>query len=188
MRSFWYGLIAIAVAITSGCTPAHTGQTADELAQRTRLTDSVAIGRSTERALSRQAQLCLVSDRAHTEEGIALLRNMQTALGGYFLAVGVESQSLDYAGAVQQMPCPGANYLFFVQLVSAPCQSEQPGCDNGVVTDLLITVLNADNSGLTDRITLSFKRSWLSLATDAQTDQRAAFEQLGERLTGAAKR
>lgn len=179
---------ALLAVLLSACTPEHTVKTGEELAERARLKDSTGIRRSTNRVLSRQSQLCLVSNSSDSEAGKTLLRNMQSALSGYFLAVGVESQAMDYAGAVQQLPCPGANYVLYVQPVVAPCKSGAAACDNGTLSQLLITVLNADNSGLTDRITLTLQRSWLSLATDAQSDQQAAFEQLAQALTGAAAR
>jgi hypothetical protein len=172
----------------SGCTPEYAVQTGEEVAARSRLMDSVVIRRNTDRLLSRQAQLCLVSNKADTDAGLALLRNMQAGLGGYFLAIGVESQALDYGAALQQLPCPGANYLLYVQPVMAPCKSDTASCDNGTLTQLLITILNADNSGLADRITMTLQRSWWSMATDAQADQRAAFEQLARTLTGAEDR
>lgn len=177
--------VLLALSWLSACTPEHTVRTGEDLAARARLTDSVAIRRSTQRVFSRQAQLCLVSNAADSEAGLAMLRNMQAALGGYFLAVGVESQALDYSAALQQLPCPGANYVFFVQPLNAPCKSGTEGCDNSKITDLLITILNADNSGLADRITLTLKRNWLSLAVDAQSDQRAAFDELARVLSGA---
>ncbi|MET0379436.1 MAG: hypothetical protein ABW049_10645 [Spongiibacteraceae bacterium] len=174
----------LALSLLSACTPEHAVKTGEDLAARSRLTDSVVIRRSTQRVLSRQAQICLVSNKADTEAGLALLRNMQAALSGYFLAVGVESQALDYAVALQRLPCPGANYLFFVQPLETPCKTGADSCDNGKLTDLMITVLNAHNGGLADRMTLTLKRNWLSLATDAQADQRAAFEELARALTG----
>lgn len=167
-----------------GCTPEHAVKTGEDLAAHSRLTDSVVIRRSTQRVLSRQAQLCLVSNAADTDAGLAVLRNMQAALSGYFIAVGVEARALDYSAALQQLPCPGANYLFFVQPLDS-CKSSAEGCNKNNVTELLITVLNAENSGLADRITLTLKRNWLSLARDAQTDQRAAFDELARALSGA---
>lgn len=179
-------LMLLALGLLNACTPEHAVKTGEDLAARSRLTDSVVIRRSTQRVLSRQAQLCLVSNAADTEAGLAMLRNLQTALGGYFLAVGVESRALDYGAALQQLPCPGANYLFFVQPLDAPCKAGAEGCDNPKISDLQITILNADNSGLADRLTLTFKRNWLSLAVDAQADQRAAFDELARALSGAA--
>jgi hypothetical protein len=73
-----------------------------------------------------------------------------------------------------------------VQPLDAPCKTGSPSCNNGRITDLLITVFNGDNSGIADRITLTLRRSWLSLATDAQADQRDVFGQLARALTGAA--
>lgn len=186
MRGLGCGLLLLLVLV--GCTPEHATKTGEDLASRARLMDSVSVRRNTDRLLSRQAQLCLVSNKANTEAGLALLRNMQAGLSGYFLAVGVESQALDYGAALQQLPCPGANYLFYVQPVVAPCKSGTTACDNGTLTQLLITILNADNSGLADRVTVTLQRSWLSLATDAQTDQLAAFEKLARVLTGAEER
>lgn len=177
--------VLLTLSLLSACTPEHAVKTREDLAARSRLTDSVVIRRSTQRVFSRQAQLCLVSNTADTEAGLAMLRNMQSALSGYFLAVGIESQALDYGAALQQLPCPGANYLFFVQPLNAPCKTGAEGCDHNTITDLLITILNADNSGLADRITLTLKRNWLSLAMDAQTDQRAAFDELARVLSGA---
>lgn len=186
MRRIGCGLL-LSLALVA-CTPEHATRTGEDLAARARLMDSVSIRRNTDRLLSRQAQLCLVSNKTDTEAGLAMLRNMQSGLSGYFLAVGVESQALDYNAALQQLPCPGANYLFFVQPVIAPCKSGTTACDNGTLTQLLITILNADNSGLTDRVTVTLQRSWLSLATDAQTDQLAAFEKLARVLSGVESR
>lgn len=181
------GLLVLLLALV-GCTPEYAVKTGEEMAARSRLKDSVVIRRNTDRLLSRQAQLCLVSNKTDTEAGLALLRNMQTGLSGYFLAVGVESQALDYGAALQQLPCPGANYLLFVQPVMAPCKEDTAACDNGTLSQLLITILNADNSGLADRITMTLQQSWLSMATAAQADQRTAFEQLARTLTGAEER
>jgi hypothetical protein len=169
-----------------GCTPEHTTKTGEDLAARARLKDSVAIHRSNDRLLSRQAQVCLVSDSAGTEQGARLLRNMQAALSGYFLAVGVENQALDFASAMRQLPCPGVNYVLYVQPIETPCKTGAASCQDGRLTDLLITVLNADNSGVADRITVALNRSWLSMAIDAQADQRDVFEQLARALTGTA--
>jgi hypothetical protein len=177
---------ALIIAAVTGCTPEHTVRAGEDIAARTRLKDSVAIHRSNDRLLSRQAQICLVSDSAATEQGALLLHNMQAALSGYFLAVGVESQALDFASAMRQLPCPGVNYVLYVQPIETPCKTGAAFCHDGRITDLLITILNADNSGVADRITVTLNRSWLSMATDAQADQRDVFEQLARALTGTA--
>lgn len=175
--------VAIFFAVVA-CTPDHALKTGEDIAAQARITDSVVIRRSNDRLLSRQAHICLVSDQASSQAGLALLQNMQASMSGYFLSVGVESQPLGYTVAMAQPPCPGASYVFYVQPLDAPCKTGSPSCNDGKITDLLITVLNGDNSGVADRITLTLKRSWLSLAVDAQSNQREAFEQLARTLTG----
>jgi len=180
-----HSMIVLLSVLLAACTPEHAVKTGEDLAGQSRLMDSVVIRRSNDRLLSRQVQICLVSDAVNSEAGAALLRNMQAGMSGYFLAVGVETRALDYTAAIQQQPCPGANYVLFVQPIDAPCKPGSPSCHDGRITDLLITVLNADNSGLSDRITLTLQRSWLSMAQDAQVNQRDAFEKLARTLTGA---
>jgi hypothetical protein len=173
----------LALLALAGCTPEHVRKTSGDVAAQARLTDSIVIRRSTGRLLPRQSHLCLVSDQAGSAPGFALLQNMQAGLSGYFLSVAVDNRPQGFTGS-QQSPCPGVNYVFYVQPLDAPCRTGSPSCDNGRISDLLITVFHGDNSGIADRITLTLKRSWLSLATDAQADQRDVFEQLARALTG----
>ncbi len=183
MRAIRLTAFAAIFFAVAGCTPDHALKTGEDIAAQARITDSVVIRRSNDRLLSRQAHICLVSDQVSSPAGLALLQNMQASMSGYFLSVGVESQPLGYS-ANMQAPCPGANYVFYVQPLDAPCKSGSPSCNAGRISDVLITVLNGDNSGVADRITLTLQRSWLSLAVDAQSNQREAFEQLARNLTG----
>ena len=181
------GLIVLmmAVAALAGCTPDHVLKTSEDLAVQTGVSDSVAISRTNDRLFTRQARICLVGNYTNAEAAQTLLRNIQAGMSGYFLAVGVEGQSLDFATATQKIPCPGANYLWYVQVIGNPCEDGSPSCSDPNIKDLLITVVNGDNSGIADRITVSLQRSWLTLAADAQAEQRAAFEHLARTLTGA---
>jgi hypothetical protein len=185
MRYWLMALVSVVLVAQCGCTPEHTRRTGEEVAAEARITDSVVVRRSTGRLLPRQSHLCLVSDQTGSQPGLVLLQNMQAGLSGYFLSVAVENQPSEYSSS-QQSPCPGANYVLYVQPLDAPCKAGSPSCNNGRITDLLITVFNGDNSGIADRITLTLRRSWLSLATDAQADQREVFGQLARALTGAA--
>lgn len=170
------------------CTPAYTRQTGDELAAQTYLRDSVDIKRNNQRMLSRQARICLISDASGTPAGANLLRTMQAGFNGYFLAVGVESEPMDYLRATANPPCPASDYVFYVQPIgSAVCSHDDTQCSypSGQYT---ITVVSIGDRTLVDRISITIKKGFLSgsSADDTQRSQRI-FEQLVIALTGAVQ-
>jgi hypothetical protein len=169
--------------ILIACTPSYIQQNSKELAAQSRLSDSIDVQRGNQRLLSRQAQLCLISDTTDTEAGLDLLRAMQTALGGYFVAVGVENEPMDYIRALATTSCPGAAYLFYVQ------PAVQPSCKNANCppqnnAQFIITIINGGDRTLMDRVKLTIKNGVLPFNKDSDPLQKA-FEQLAIELTGA---
>jgi hypothetical protein len=189
MRVIRWWASAAALLVLMGCTPAYTEKSGKELAGRAGITDAVTIERSNQRLLSRQGQVCLLSDLADAELGQALLRSMQTAFTGYFLTVGAESSRMDLSQALAGRVCSGAAYLFFVQAVEQPCLTKPEGCGNYARADFVITLINSGDGSLLDRVKFSVRNSWLPLPKQLQTDNairlQNAFEQLAVALTGA---
>jgi hypothetical protein len=175
-------ILSVAISLAA-CTPEYTRRQGEELAGQARLLDSVDIERHNQRLLSRQTQVCLLSANAGEEAGADLLRTMQVGFTGYFLAVGVAGESIDYLRAVSSNPCPGAAYLFYVQ------GAEHSACDNsqscqGATAQFVITVISADDHTLLDRIKFSIKNRVLPSSISERERYQKAFEQLAIALTG----
>lgn len=170
----------------AACTPSHTVATGQAVAGKLRLQDGVEVERANQRLLSRQTQVCLVSDQRL--ESHAVLEAMQRGFGGYFLAVGIDSAPLDYASALQNPPCPGAQYVFYVELTELQCSGERAPdgqcAQQRLPKQLAITVINREDRSLADRIKMSLSRGLLSSGSEQDRLQRS-FEQLAALLTGA---
>ena len=179
--------VTVALSLFSflvACTPGYFQQQSEVLAEQARLRDSVQIERSNQRLLVRQAQICLLSADGGTEAGAELLRTIQAGFSGYFLAVGVAGESIDYLRAVAGDSCPGATFLFYVQ------PAESPTCDANnkcryIASQFVVTVVSVGDQSLVDRIQLSIKDSFLSGAASEQERVQKAFERLAMALTGA---
>ena len=203
----WVARLRIGMVLTmllgalAGCTPAYTEQGGKELMSQLRLTDSIEVQRSNPRLLSRHGQVCLISDTTGSEEGLAMLRSMQAAFSGYFVAVGIENEPMDYMRALAGTSCPGASYLFYVQPFGEP-KCSAPGGQGGVVDEsvagtgscglrsysqLTITIITGGDRMLMDRIKFSLKKSYLPLESDSQAQLSQAFERLAAALTGVAR-
>lgn len=182
-------LVLVAIIAMSACTPEFTQQKSNELAVQTRLLDGVDVKRTNQRLLSRQSQICLVSDASGTAAGTSLLRAIQAGFNGYFLAIGVESEPMDYLRAVASTPCPAADYLFYVQpLGRAVCINNDQQCGYPSFQYTVTIVSNGDHS-LVDRINVAIKNSFIS--TDGADDVarlQKGFQQLAVALTGATER
>lgn len=180
-------IVQLSLYITiAACTPAFIEQNGKQLSAQARLTDSVDIRRGNQLLLSRQSQLCLLSDSTGTDAGLTVLRTMQAALGGYFVAVGVENEPMDYLRALGSGVCPGANYLFYVQpLVQADCKGNTETCSGASYSKFIITVINGGDHSLFDRINVSIKGGFLSPDRNNQQRLQQSFEQLAIQLTGA---
>lgn len=181
------GLILPLLMVCVACTPAYVQQKGVELGTRARLVDGVDVQRTNQRLLSRQAQVCLVSDASATAAGTELLRAMQAGFNGYFLAVGVESEPMDYLRATAMPPCPSASYLFYVQLIDAETCAAGESC-NAVGERFSITVVSSGDRSLVDRITLTVKKGLMAKPGSAGTPLENAFRQLAIALTGAEAR
>lgn len=183
LKSIVQLLLCITVA---ACTPAFTEQNSKQLAAQARVTDSVDIQRGNQRLLSRQAQLCLVSDSSGSEAGLTVLRTMQVALGGYFVAVGVENEPMDYLRALSTTVCPTATYLFYVQpIAETSCKDGSETCSSSGYSQFIITIVNSGDRSLLDRVKLSMKNGILPLDKSNQERLQRSFEQLAIELTGA---
>ncbi len=174
--------VATLISLTA-CTPEYTRQQSVDLAGQARLLDAVDIERSSQRVLSHQEPVCLLSASGGTESGAELLRTMQAGFSGYFVAVGVNGESIDYLRMIGTTPCPGASYLFYVQPIDAP------SCDNakqcGIGSQFAITVISAGDHALIDRVKFTIKNSFLPSVSSERERRQKAFEQLAIVLTGA---
>jgi hypothetical protein len=177
--------VMLALVLITACTPEFARQKTIELGGQTRLLDSVDIQRSNQRVLMKQAQVCLVSD-LDADRASSILTTMQSAFIGYFAAVGIEHEPMDYLRAITTAACPGAEYLFFVQpLGPAPCLSDATKtCDHP--HRFLITIVSRGDQSVSDRITLTAKKSFIPLNSSDQVYLRKVFEQLAATLTGVA--
>ena len=184
MRFFKAGLVLLALIVQAACTPAYTQQQGHELAAQARLTDTIDMRRTNQRVLSRQAQVCLVSSVGGTAAGATFLRAMQEGFSGHFLAVGVESESMDFLRAMANPPCPGASYLFYIQPIGSACGGSGQTCDKPPSQFTLTVVSNGDHS-LVDRIDVTIKRSVIPGGNSSERLEKS-FEQLAAELTGAA--
>lgn len=172
-------------ALLTACTPEYTRKEGESFAGQARLLDSVNIERHNQRLLSRQAQVCLLSADGGEEAGADLLRTIQSGFSGYFLAVGVVGESIDYLRAVSSAPCPGASYLFYVQSFAV-----RPTCDStqacmGATSEYVLTVISAEEHMLLDRIRFSIRNSFLPIGADERERKQQAFEHLAIVLTGS---
>lgn len=181
MRYIKAVILLLVVAALGGCTADYSTQKGRELAKQARLIDSVDIQRTNPRLLSRQAEVCLVSDVADT----SLLRTVQAGFSGYFFAVGVENEPMDYLRAVAKSPCPGAAYLFYVQLAAPQsCADESKSCVSPAL-QYIITVVSMSDRSLLDRIHFVVKNSFIPGGGDSAPRLQKAFSQLAVALTGA---
>ena len=185
MHFFKAGLFLLVLSVLGACTPEYAQQKSAELAAQTRLTDTIDIQRNNQRLLSRQAQVCLVSDAGGTPAGANLLRAMQAGFNGYFLAVGVENEPMDYLRAVEKSPCPSAFYLFYVQPSGpAACSGGDQTC--GYPSNQYTITIVSYGDRLVDRVTVTIKSSFLSGGGDNADRLQKAFSELALALTGMA--
>jgi hypothetical protein len=184
MRFFNIAVLLALVLITA-CTPEFARQKTIELGGQTRLLDSVDIQRSNQRVLMKQAQVCLVSD-LDADRASIILTTMQSAFIGYFAAVGIEHEPMDYLRAMTTAACPGAEYLFFVQpLGQASCINDDTKvCDQP--HRFVITIVSRGDQSVSDRITLTAKKSFIPRNSSDEVYLRKVFEQLAATLTGVA--
>jgi hypothetical protein len=192
--------LSLLLGAFAACTPAYTEQGSKELMTQLRLTDSIEVQRSNPRLLSRHGQVCLISDITGSDEGLAMLRSMQAAFSGYFVAVGIENEPMDYMRALAGTSCPGASYLFYVQPFGQPACAG-PDSGTGVVEEsvsgttscglrsysqLTITIITGGDRMLMDRIKFSLNKSFLPFDSENQAQLSQAFERLAAALTGVA--
>lgn len=184
MRSLKAVLVIATLAALAACTPAYVKQQADKVASTARLTDSVDIERTNQRVLSRQAQVCLVSDMGQ-RPGAEVLRTMQMGFTGYFAAVGVQDEPMDYLRAVATVACPGASYLFFVQAIGpVPCvDKKEQACD--MPNRFTITILSRGDETLLDRVTLISRQSFIPFGDSDQERLTKVFARLAAVLTAS---
>lgn len=166
------------------CTPGYFQQQSEVLAEQARLRDSIQIERSNQRLLVRQAQICLLSADGGSEAGAELLRSIQIGFSGYFLAVGVAGESIDYLRAMSSDPCPGASFLFYIQPTERPSCDSDNHCRN-IASQFIITVVSVGDKSLVDRIQLTIKDSFISPTASEQERVQRAFERVAIALTGA---
>jgi len=177
--------VLLALVLLTACTPEFARQKTLEIGGQARLLDSVDIQRGNQRLLMKQAQVCLVSDFDKDSASI-LLTTMLSAFIGYFAAVGVEHEPMDYLRAITTAACPGAEYLFFVQPL------EPSACASGDIQPcnhphrFVITIVSRGDQSVIDRITLTAKKSFIPINSSDQAYLRKVFEHLAETLTGGA--
>jgi hypothetical protein len=195
-------ILSLLLGALAACTPAYTEQGGKELMAQAHLTDSIDVQRSNPRLLSRHGQVCLISDITGSDEGLAMLRSMQAAFSGYFVAVGIENEPMDYMRALAGNSCPGASYLFYVQPYGQPACAAPGGDNTGVVEEsvagtsscglrsysqLTITIITGGDRMLMDRIKFSLQKSFLPFDTQSDAQLSQAFERLAAELTGVAR-
>ncbi len=187
MRAVWMRIVGwAALALLAACTPEYTQQTGIDLASKSGVLDSVSIERANQRLLSSQGPVCLLSNIANTDEGGALLRTMQSAFSGYFVAVGVETTALDYTQTLSAGICPSSAYLFFVQPGEGSCLEKHTPCERNSRAQFVINIVNRADQSLLDRVVFSVRSSWLPWRSPDNPDRlQKAFEQLAQGLTGA---
>lgn len=192
--------LSLLFGVLAACTPAYMEQGSKELMTQLRLTDSIEVQRSNPRLLSRHGQVCLISDITGSDEGLAMLRSMQAAFSGYFVAVGIENEPMDYMRALAGTSCPGASYLFYVQPFGQPaCAGPDSGagvveesvsgtasCGLRSYSQLTITIITGGDRMLMDRIKFSLNKSFLPFDSENQAQLSQAFERLAAALTGVA--
>ena len=178
--------VCAAIAVSTGCTPEYVRQQGKAAATDAHLLDSISVERRNQRVLSPQTYVCLMSGNGGEEVGADLLRSIQVGFSGYFRAVGVVGESIDYLRAVSTDSCPGASYLFYVQSIDPPVCDDAQKCKD-VGSQYVFTILSGEGREhtLVDRVEFAIKNSFLpSLSSDAERRQKA-FERLAKVLTGA---
>lgn len=171
----------------AACTPSHTVATGEAVAGKLHLQDGVEVERSNQRLLSRHAQVCLTADQR--TESRSVLDAMQRGFSGYFVAVGIDNAPRGYGEVAQNPPCPGAQYVFYLDIAELQCRGERAPdgqCLQPLLPkELIVTVLNRDDRTLADRIRLTFTRGLWSPG-DQQQRLQGVFDRLAAMLTGAA--
>ena len=178
-------IVALLLISLVGCTPGYFRQESEALAEMVRLSDSIQIERNTERLLARQSHVCLISADGGSASGGELLRTIQAGFSGYFYAVSVAGESMDYLRALAEAPCPGASFLFYVQPNQTPSCSDanEKVCQN-IESQFVFTVASVGDQSLVDRIQFSINNSFLPAASSERERQQKAFEQLAIALIG----
>jgi hypothetical protein len=125
---------------------------------------------------------------------------MQAAFSGYFVAVGIEHEPMDYMRALAGTSCPGASYLFYVQpfgpaecagpgvegVVAEGSTSEGP-CERRSYSQMTMTIITGGDRMLMDRIKFSMKKRVLPFDSESEAQLSQAFERLAAALTGVAR-
>jgi hypothetical protein len=173
----------LSLGALTACTPEYVKQVSSKFAGDARLRDSIEVERQSKRFLTRQAEICLLSADGGDQSGAELLRTMQAGFSGYFLAVGVAGESIDYLTAVETTPCPGASFLFYVQPIDKPICDSTEKCQ-AVGSQFVITVVSVGDHSLVDRVKLTINNSFLPSASSERERRQKAFEQLAIALTG----
>ncbi|HSB97713.1 MAG TPA: hypothetical protein VLC91_14740 [Spongiibacteraceae bacterium] len=174
------------VGALTACTPAYVQQSATTAASQMRLNDAISVQHSNERLLSRQSQICLVSSTSDTESGLAVLHAMQVGFSGYFLAVNVENEAMDYLRALASDACAGASYLFYVQPQGqSDCSGNTETCPSVNYSQFVITIVSWTDKKLVDRVTVSVKEGLLQAQKSDSERLQKAFGQLASALSGA---
>lgn len=194
-------LLTVVCLALGACTPEYVKQGSQDLMTQFRLTDSIDVERSNSQLLSRHGQVCLASELAGTDAGGAMLRSMQAAFSGYFVAVGIEHEPMDYMRTLAGNSCPGAAYLFYVQPYGDPiCADpagpqpaavdggEAPPCARRTYSQLVITIITGRDRMLLDRIKFSLRKGYLPFGDKDDAQQLSqAFERLAAALTGVSR-
>ncbi len=169
----------------AGCTPEYFRQQSEALAETVRLSDSIRVERNTDRLLARQAYVCLISADGGSASGGELLRTIQAGFSGYFYAVSVAGESIDYLRAVAEPPCPGASFLFYVQPNQTPsCSDSSENACQSIASQFVFSVVSIGDQSLVDRIQFSINDSFLPAASSERERRQKAFEQLAIALIG----
>jgi len=177
--------LLLAGALTA-CTSAYVQQSATTVASQIGLNDAISVQHSNERLLSRQSQICLVSGASDTESGLAVLHAMQVGFSGYFLAVNVENEAMDYLRALASNACADASYLFYVQPQGQPdCADNTQACPSVNYSQFIITIVSWTDKKLVDRVTVSVKEGFLQAHKSDSERLQKAFGQLASALSGA---
>ena len=158
-----------------------------EFAAQARLIDTIDIQRTNQRLLSRQAQVCLVSDAGGTSAGANLLRAMQAGFNGHFLAVGVESEPMDYSArrGPSRRVRAHSTCSMYSRRASCSVQWWRPDVRQPPFNSPSLVVSNGDRS-LVDRINVTIKHGVIPESSDNAERLQKAFTELAIALTGGA--
>lgn len=172
-------LMLCLLGLLSACTPSYTRESTESVARDLRLMDDVDIQRGHRRLISRRAQLCLVSgeDLAERNETLGLA---QEALARHFAAVGVERYSMSYLEMVEVLPCPGADYLLYLEPLCRAATGVV--CETGA--PLLAKVVQRTDAALFDQVALHMQGGWWRLGVISRAQRYSVFDQLGRALVG----